>query len=76
MNMHKLFKDAYHSGNAIKIIGGNSKAFLGNAIEGTPLNLSALSGIIDYEPTELYIKAYAGTPVIRNRSYTCQSPTK
>ena len=47
----------------LKIVGGNSKAFFGNAIEGNTLDVSAHTGIINYEPTELIITARAGTPL-------------
>ena len=45
----------------LKIVGGNSKAFLGRATKGSLLDVSDYSGIINYEPTELFITARAGT---------------
>ncbi|GJM05235.1 MAG: glycolate oxidase [marine bacterium B5-7] len=45
----------------LKIVGGNSKAFLGRGITGTVVDISPYSGIISYEPTELYITVRAGT---------------
>ncbi len=59
----QIINDAYHNKQALKIIGANSKSFLGNTVEGQLFETSGLQGIIDYEPTELYIKAYAGTPL-------------
>ena len=51
----------------LKIVGGNSKAFYGtessSAGQGKTLNVSAHTGIINYEPTELIITARAGTPL-------------
>jgi glycolate dehydrogenase FAD-binding subunit len=45
----------------LKIMGGNSKAFLGRDIVGTQIDMSDYSGVISYEPTELYITVRAGT---------------
>ena len=43
--------------------GGAAKIFHGLALEGTPLELRPLRGIISYEPTELVVTARAGTPL-------------
>lgn len=48
---------------ALKIVGGNTKAFYGRATSGESLNVSEHRGIISYEPTELVITARAGTPL-------------
>lgn len=52
----------------LKIVGGNSKSFYGNvgenSVDGKTLDVSAHSGIINYEPTELVITARAGTPLL------------
>ncbi len=45
----------------VNIVGGNSKAYLGRATTGTLVDMSAYTGVISYEPTELYITARAGT---------------
>jgi len=47
----------------IEIRGGGTKAFYGGATTGTVLSTAALSGIVDYAPTELVITARAGTPL-------------
>ena len=47
----------------LKIVGGNSKAFYGHVSQGATLDVSAHTGIINYEPTELIITARAGTPL-------------
>ena len=52
----------------IRIIGGNSKNFYGNACTGEVLSTTAYRGIVDYEPTELVITARAGTPLIEIES--------
>ena len=47
-----------------EIVGLNSKNFIGNKIQSAnKLNLSKLSGIIEYLPEELYIKVKACTPL-------------
>jgi glycolate oxidase FAD binding subunit len=46
---------------ALFIHGGKSKLFFGNEIDGTPLNISQHTGVINYEPTELCITVRAGT---------------
>ena len=50
-------------GTALRIVGGNTKAFLGRASEGTALEVNRHRGIVNYEPTELVITARAGTPL-------------
>ena len=54
---------AYQDGTALRIRGGDSKAFYARDITADDLCLDKLDGIVDYEPTELYITAYAGTPL-------------
>ena len=54
---------AYHDGSALRIRGGDTKAFYARDIIADDLQLNTLQGIVDYEPTELYITAYAGTPL-------------
>ncbi len=46
------------------IRGGGTKDFYGGTLRGEPLSVSACSGIIDYEPSELVITARAGTPLV------------
>jgi len=53
--------DAIEQDKSLKIVGGNSKAFLGRNTSGTPIEMTDYTGIISYEPTELYITARAGT---------------
>lgn len=50
------------------IQGGNTKSFYGNAFErksaeAISLDMRTLRGIVNYEPTELVITAFAGTPL-------------
>jgi FAD/FMN-containing dehydrogenase len=48
---------------SLDIRGGNTTAFYGEAPRGEPLELTALTGISSYEPSELVITARAGTPL-------------
>ena len=48
----------------LRIRAGGSKDFYGGPLTGELLDVSALSGISDYEPTELVITAKAGTPLV------------
>ncbi len=48
----------------LRIRGGGSKAFYGNATSGDDVDVTAYRGIVSYEPTELVITARAGTPLV------------
>ncbi len=52
------------NGAEIEIIGGGSKRFYGQAIEALPIDVSAHSGIIDYDPAELVITLRAGCKLL------------
>jgi glycolate oxidase FAD binding subunit len=47
----------------LEIRGGGTKLFYGEPPAGELLDVSALSGITSYEPTELVVTARAGTPL-------------
>ena len=47
----------------LAIVGGGTKAFYGEAVQGEPLDLRPLAGISSHEPSELVITARAGTPL-------------
>jgi glycolate oxidase FAD binding subunit len=47
----------------LRLRGGGSKDFYGNALAGEVLDTRAHAGIVDYDPTELVITARAGTPI-------------
>lgn len=51
------------SRSALRIVGGGTKDWYGNALQGEKLDTRAYSGIVDYEPTELVITARCGTPM-------------
>ena len=46
---------------ALKIFAGRTKSFLGRRHDGIPLDLSALTGVVSYEPNELVLVARPGT---------------
>ncbi len=48
------------NGGEIEIIGGGSKRFYGEDIEALPIDVSAHSGLIDYDPAELVITLRGG----------------
>jgi glycolate oxidase FAD binding subunit len=48
------------TGGEIEILGGGSKRFYGESMEALPVDVSAHSGIIDYDPAELVITLRAG----------------
>jgi glycolate oxidase FAD binding subunit len=48
---------------ALRIVGGNTKAFYGRAGNGEPLEMAGHRGVIAYAPSELAITARAGTPL-------------
>jgi glycolate oxidase FAD binding subunit len=47
----------------LRIRGGGSKDFYGQALNGELLDVGRLSGIISYEPSELVVTVRAGTPL-------------
>jgi len=53
----------YTSETPLCIQGGGSKAFYGRKTEGKILDISANSGVISYEPTELVITVRGGTTI-------------
>jgi len=60
----QIVRDLYKKNLPIEIIGSNSKNFIGNKLQCAKiLDLSKLSGIVEYLPEELYIKVKACTPI-------------
>lgn len=47
----------------LRIRGGDTKSFYGEAVTGEPLDLRPLAGIVSYEPSELVVTVRAGTPL-------------
>jgi glycolate oxidase FAD binding subunit len=50
-------------GRALRIVGGDTKSFLGRVTSGDILDMSGHRGVVSYDPTELVITARAGTPL-------------
>ena len=60
-----VVKNLYKKNLPTEIVGSNSKNFIGNKLQcAKKLDLSKLSGIVEYLPEELYIKVKACTPII------------
>lgn len=45
----------------VRIVGGDSKAFLGKPVQGQALSLAGHEGVVDYDPAELVVTVRAGT---------------
>jgi len=59
-----FIKEIYKKNLPTEIVGSNTKNFIGNKLQcAKVLDLSRLSGIVEYLPEELYIKVKACTPV-------------
>ena len=56
-------KEAFDKGTPLRIVGADTKSFMGRPCKGQPLNTAEHSGIINYQPTELVVTARAGTPL-------------
>ncbi len=61
--LQQQVQTALENQQPLAIRGGNSKAFYGHAVSGTPLETGNHTGIVTYEPTELVLTARAGTPL-------------
>jgi len=47
----------------LRLLGGDSKRFLGRQVDGEPLSVADHRGILNYDPAELVLTARAGTPL-------------
>jgi len=61
LELQQKVQQACSQKQAVAIHGNHTKAFLGNACQAEPLDVSGHQGILHYEPTELVITARAGT---------------
>ena len=59
----EAIKDALEKKRPLRIRGGGTKDFYGNAPRGELLDTRGYAGIVDYEPTELVVSARCGTPL-------------
>lgn len=56
---------AYQAGTPLTILAGGTKSFLGHQdLNNEPLDVTAHSGIIDYDPAELVLVARGGTSLL------------
>jgi glycolate oxidase FAD binding subunit len=56
-------QQAYATKTPLKIAAGNTKATLGRATLGEVIDVASHNGVISYSPTELVIRARAGTKI-------------
>lgn len=51
------------AGTPLRLVGGGTKDFYGQALVGERFDTGGYAGIVDYDPTELVITACCGTPL-------------
>ena len=56
---------AFEARTPLRIRGGGSKDFYGHSLQGELLDTRALTGIVNYEPSELVVTVRAGTPLLK-----------
>ncbi|MCB1903056.1 MAG: glycolate oxidase subunit GlcE [Gammaproteobacteria bacterium] len=61
VELQEAVRAAAAENRPLNLTGGNSKAFYGGEIRGTPLTVDSHCGVINYEPKELVLTARAGT---------------
>jgi glycolate oxidase FAD binding subunit len=64
ISLRERIRAAAAARRPLLIRAGGSKDFYGGALEGELLDVGGISGILEYDPTELVISARAGTPLI------------
>ncbi|MDB5743025.1 MAG: linked oxidase domain protein [Polaromonas sp.] len=62
-SMADRIRAAADAGRPLRIRGGGSKDFYGQALEGEVLDMSPFTGVISYEPSELVVTVRGGTPL-------------
>lgn len=62
-SLQEHIRSAAEARRPLRIRAGGSKDFYGGPLAGELLDVGALAGISDYEPTELTLTAKAGTPL-------------
>lgn len=75
-------QDAYQQKQTLQIKAGGTKDFYGRNIQAKTLSLADHTGVIEYEPSELYITARSGTPLLeieqtiakQNQILPCEPP--
>jgi glycolate oxidase FAD binding subunit len=59
----RVIADAAATGGKLELRGGSSKLDVGAPREAQAVDMTGFCGIIDYDPAELVLTAYAGTPL-------------
>jgi glycolate oxidase FAD binding subunit len=59
--LRQRIREATQGRTPLRLRGGGSKDFYGEALAGEVLDTRALAGVVAYEPTELYVTARCGT---------------
>jgi glycolate oxidase FAD binding subunit len=59
----QAIRDAAERRQPLRLRGGGSKDFYGNAPRGEILDTRGYAGVVEYEPTELVVTARCGTPL-------------
>lgn len=62
--LQERVRAAVASKTPLAVTGGGTKAFYGNEPRGEALDVRAVSGVVDYEPTELVVTVRGGTPLV------------
>ncbi|MDP3619726.1 MAG: glycolate oxidase subunit GlcE [Ramlibacter sp.] len=62
-NLIERIRAAAQSGTPLRIRGGGSKDFYGEPTQGELLDTRVLTGVTNYEPSELVVTVRAGTPL-------------
>ena len=63
LELTERIRAASAAGTPLRLRGGGTKDFYGQALVGEVLDTRAWTGIVSYEPTELVLTARAGTPM-------------
>ncbi|WP_414041020.1 glycolate oxidase subunit GlcE [Acidithiobacillus sp. M4-SHS-6] len=82
-DLQERVQAAHGAGRPLRVVGGGSKAFYGRPIQAErSLSVQGHSGVIEYQPAELFITARAGTPLTvlhetlaeRGQALACEVP--
>lgn len=82
LELQAAVRDALAKQQTLTIVGGGSKRFLKSAVADKFLDMGDHTGIMAYEPSELFITARAGTPLVEieemlarhNQMLACEPP--
>ncbi len=72
--LQERIRNAFENDTAVAILGSGSKHFLGQSVEAKEsISTHKLTGVIDYQPEELFIRAHAGTPLANIESLLAEN---